>query len=65
MSKKKKQKVQFKKTSSGKIVLHINPNELTVRNELHFEVQKNTKAQVYKDKTKYNRKKKHKNKYED
>ncbi len=65
MSKKKKQKLQFKKTSSGKIVLHINPNELTVRNELHFEVQKNTKAQVYKDKTKYTRKKKHKNKYED
>ena len=65
MAKKKKNKVKFEKTSSGKIVIHLDPKDITVRNEMHFNIQKNTKAQVYKDKTKYTRKKKHKNKYED
>lgn len=35
-----------------------------LRNELHFEVQKSTRAQVFRDRTKYCRKKKHKNKDE-
>ena len=44
-----------------KIVIHINPNDIVVRNEMHFEVQKRTRANVFKDRTKYTRKKKHKN----
>jgi hypothetical protein len=35
-----------------------------LRNELHFEVQKSTRANVFRDRTKYCRKKKHKNKDE-
>lgn len=36
--------------------------EKNIRNELHFEIQKNNSAKVFKDKTKYSRKQKHKNK---
>lgn len=43
-----------------KIVLHINPNEITVRNELHFETQLKTRAHIFKNKKKYTRKRKHK-----
>ena len=39
-------------------VLHIKPND--GRNTLHFEVQRNTRANVFRDRTKYTRKKKHK-----
>ena len=46
-----------------KIVLHINPNDITVRNELHFEVQKRTRAHIFKNKKKYTRKRKHKEEY--
>lgn len=35
-------------------------NEITIRNIDHFNIQKNNKAQIFKDKTKYTRKKKHK-----
>ena len=35
-----------------------------LRNELHFEVQKSTRANVFRDRTKYSRKKKYKNKDE-
>lgn len=35
-----------------------------LRNELQFEVQKSTRANVFRDRTKYCRKKKHKNKDE-
>ena len=62
MAKKKKTKIDYTKSSSGVITLHIKPNDLTIRNEMHFDVQRNTKAQVFKDKTKYTRKRKHKNK---
>ena len=48
-----------------KIVIKIKPEDIKVRNFMHFEVQKNTKANVFRDKTKYTRKKKHKNKQED
>lgn len=64
MAKKKKTKIDYTKSPNGKITLHINPNDLTIRNEMHFDVQRNTKAQVFKDKTKYTRKRKHKNKEE-
>lgn len=36
--------------------------EVEVRNTLHFEVQRRTRSNVFRDKTKYNRKLKHKNK---
>ena len=35
-----------------------------LRNELHFEVQKSTRANVFRDRTKYCRRKKHRNKDE-
>ena len=59
--KKKKLKIKYTKSSNGVVTLHIDPNDIKVRNELHFSIQKNTRAQVYKDKTKYTRKRKHKN----
>jgi len=48
------------KKSKEKIVLHIKADTLQ-RNELHFHIQKNTRANVFRDKTKYTRKVKHKN----
>ena len=39
--------------------------EVELRNTLHFDVQRNTHANIFKDKTKYNRKSKHKIKYTD
>lgn len=47
---------------NNKNVIHISQEDLTIRNEMHFSVQKTTRAQIYKDKTKYTRKRKHKNK---
>lgn len=34
------------------------------RNEMHFEVQKSTRANVFRNKKKYTRKSKHKNKFD-
>ena len=45
-----------------KEVIHIKINQTKLRNELHFDVQRKTKAHIFKDKTKYTRKRKHKNK---
>jgi len=45
-----------------KEVIHIKVDQTKLRNELHFDVQRKTKAYIFKDKTKYNRKRKHKNK---
>jgi len=42
------------------MTLHINPNELNIRNELHFDVQRKTRSNVFVDRTKYTRKQKHK-----
>ena len=36
--------------------------EVEIRNLDHFNVQRTTRAQIFRDKTKYNRKRKHKNK---
>lgn len=35
-----------------------------IRNEMHFEVQKSTRANVFRDRTKYTRKRKHKSKWD-
>ena len=63
--KKKIKKVDYTISHSGIITLHLDPKDSRTRNEMHFQVQLSNKAQVFKDRTKYTRKKKHKNKYED
>lgn len=40
--------------------IKIKPEDLILRNEMHFNVQRSTRANVFKDKTKYTRKQKHK-----
>lgn len=48
-----------------KIVIKIKPEDLKLRNELHFDVQKNTRAHVFKSKKgkgSFQRHSKHKNK---
>lgn len=45
-----------------KEVLHIKVNQTKLRNEFHFDVQRTTRSNVFKDRTKYTRKRKHKNK---
>ena len=47
-----------KKTNTMRIKIDITK----LRNELHFDVQKSTRAQVFRDRTKYTRKRKHRNK---
>lgn len=42
-----------------KMTISVNPS--SVRNELHFEVQKRTRMNIFRDRTKYSRKRKHKN----
>lgn len=42
-----------------KITLHIKTNTIR-RNELHFQVQRTTRMNVFRDRTKYCRKQKHK-----
>ena len=51
-----KTKIKLNDKINGKVI----ETEVNTRNILHFEVQKNTRAQVFKDRTKYNRKLKHK-----
>lgn len=48
-----------------KEVLHIKANDSNLRNEMHFDVQKNTRMNIFKDKTKYTRKRKHKKSFEE
>lgn len=45
-----------------KEVIRIKVDPTKLRNELHFDVQRNTRANVFRDRTKYTRKTKHKNK---
>ena len=42
----------------------ITIKQTDTRNEMHFEVQKSTRANVFKNKKKYTRKSKHKNKFD-
>lgn len=44
--------------------IRVKLDVIKLRNELHFEVQKSTRANVFRDRTKYCRKKKHKNRDE-
>lgn len=43
-----------------KIVLHLNTTKTNPRNEMHFDVQRSTRMNVFRDRTKYTRKQKHK-----
>ena len=45
-------------------VIKIKVDQTHLPNKMHFEVQKNTHANVFRDRTKYTRKRKHKNKEE-
>ena len=45
-----------------KMTISVDPS--SVRNELHFEVQKKTRMNIFRDRTKYSRKRKHKNQEE-
>ena len=60
-----KNKMHQTSKKKNKNIIHISNSDLHLRNEMHFSVQLNTKAQVYKDKTKYTRKTKHKNMFND
>ena len=59
MKKKRMHQTQTEKKDPN--VIHINPNESNLRNEMHFSVQLTTRAHIFRDKKKYTRKKKHKN----
>jgi len=48
-----------------RITMKIKVDQTKLRNEMHFDVQKNTRMHIFRDRTKYTRKKKHKNKIEE
>jgi len=48
-----------------RITMKIKVDQSKLRNEMHFDVQKNTRMHIFRDRTKYTRKKKHKNKIEE
>ncbi len=50
------------KSKKKKLKITIKPEDVKVRNEFHFDIQRKYKMNIFKDKTKYTRKKKHKNK---
>lgn len=52
------------KSKKGKVISLGTFKPTDTRNELHFAVQKSTRAQVFRDRTKYSRKRKHKNKWD-
>lgn len=62
MYSKGKEEKQMKK--KGKVISLGTFKPTDTRNELHFAVQKSTRAQVFRDRTKYSRKRKHKNKWD-
>lgn len=48
-----------------KIVIKIKPEDLNLRNEMHFEVQKATRMQIFRNRKHYTRKDKYKNRSEE
>jgi len=48
----------MKKSKKKKLQIKINPNEITIRNTFHFDVQRNTRMQVVQSKK--HKKEKHK-----
>lgn len=51
----------MKKSKKKKLTIKINPNEITVRNTFHFDVQRTTRMQVVQSKK--HKKEKHKKDY--
>lgn len=49
-------------TTNKKFKITIKAEDLKLRNEMHFEVQRRTRANVFRDRKKYTRKRKHQNK---
>ena len=43
------------------IIITIKPDDLHLRNEMHFDVQRRTRMHIFRNRKKYTRKKKHKN----
>ena len=64
MYSKGKEEKQMKGSKKGKVISLGTFKPTDTRNELHFAVQKSTRAQVFHDRTKYSRKRKHKNKWD-
>ena len=65
MYSKGKEEQQMKSSKNKGKVINLGTFKPTdTRNELHFAVQKSTRAQVFRDRTKYSRKRKHKNKWD-
>ena len=56
-----KQKIKVIDKISGKTL----EKEVEIRNPMHFEVQKRTRAQIFKNRKAYTRKNKHKNENEE
>ena len=54
-----KRKIKIIDKVSGKTI----EKETEIRNLDHFEIQKKTRAHIFRDRTKYTRKRKHKNKF--
>lgn len=55
----------MKGSKKGKVISLGTFKPTDTRNELHFAVQKSTRAQVFRDRTKYSRKVKHRKKFDD
>ena len=51
----------MKKSKKKKLTIKINPNEITIRNTFHFDVQRTTRMQVVQSKK--HKKEKHKKDY--
>lgn len=43
-----------------KLTIHIKTNQTELPNKIHFEIQKNNPMRIFRDRTKYTRKMKHK-----
>ena len=50
--------------SMKKEVIKIKVNQMELRNEFHFNVQRTTRMNIFRDKTKYCRRRKHRNQTE-
>lgn len=52
-------------TTKKKFKITIRADDLKLRNEMHFEVQRRTRANIFRNRKKYSRKRKHQNKLDE
>lgn len=52
-------------TTKKKLKITIKAEDLKLRNEMHFEVQRRTRANVFRNRKKYSRKRKHRHQREE